>query len=161
MSWFHGKINREDAERRLRYQGDYLVRSHGNGQFVLSCMDSGSVRHLLLVDPHGQVRFKQDLLFITCQPVEEITKCIYFWEFRLFDAVQYLNMNYDSVFMLFTDKRHCLVWLCTEFDGLIRLQPSGLTVSNLTHPFTAYYKKARNSRFCLCCVWNARRRTKI
>lgn len=55
MSWFHGKINREEAERRLKYQGDYLVRSHGNGQFVLSCMDSGSVRHLLLVDPQGQV----------------------------------------------------------------------------------------------------------
>lgn len=56
MSWFHGKINREEAERRLKYQGDYLVRSHGNGQFVLSCMDSGSVRHLLLVDPQGQIR---------------------------------------------------------------------------------------------------------
>ncbi|XP_063694572.1 SHC-transforming protein 1-like isoform X2 [Bolinopsis microptera] len=56
MSWFHGKICREEAERRLKYQGDYLVRSHGNGQFVLSCMDSGHVRHLLLVDPHGQIR---------------------------------------------------------------------------------------------------------
>ena len=57
MSWFHGKICREEAERRLKYQGDYLVRSHGNGQFVLSCMDSGHVRHLLLVDPHGQVGY--------------------------------------------------------------------------------------------------------
>merc|ERR1712183_338818 len=56
MSWFHGKIAREESERRLKYQGDYLVRSHGNGQFVLSCMDSGHVRHLLLVDPHGQIR---------------------------------------------------------------------------------------------------------
>eukprot|EP00116_Pleurobrachia_bachei_P014721 sb/3474983/ len=56
MSWFHGKICREEAERRLKFQGDYLVRSHGNGQFVLSCLDNGCARHLLLVDPHGQVR---------------------------------------------------------------------------------------------------------
>ena len=56
MSWFHGKINREEAEHRLKYQGDYLVRSHGNGQFVLSCMDSGNAKHLLLVDPQGQVQ---------------------------------------------------------------------------------------------------------
>ena len=55
MSWFHGKIGREDAEKVLQHQGDYLVRSHGNGQFVLSCMDKGFVRHLLLVDPEGQV----------------------------------------------------------------------------------------------------------
>ena len=61
MSWFHGKICREEAERRLKYQGDYLVRSHGNGQFVLSCMDSGHVRHLLLVDPHGQVNKTRDV----------------------------------------------------------------------------------------------------
>ncbi|XP_061607558.1 SHC-transforming protein 4-like [Phyllopteryx taeniolatus] len=56
--WFHGRLGRERAESLLSCNGDFLVResSSARGQYVLSGMDGTAVRHLLLVDPHGQVR---------------------------------------------------------------------------------------------------------
>ena len=55
--WFHGEISRAEAELLLEDEGDFLVRESKTqqGQFVLSGVQSGHPRHLLLVDPKGQV----------------------------------------------------------------------------------------------------------
>ncbi|KAM4593980.1 SHC-transforming protein 1-like [Odontesthes bonariensis] len=61
--WFHGRLGREQAESLLTYSGDFLVResSSASGQYVLSGMEGATVRHLLLVDPHGQVRTRDQV----------------------------------------------------------------------------------------------------
>nr|SVE77715.1 EOG090X098F [Daphnia lumholtzi] len=58
--WFHGPISRKEAEDLLKQDGDFLVReSQGSqGQYVLTGMQSGHHKHLLLVDPEGVVRTK-------------------------------------------------------------------------------------------------------
>jgi len=58
--WFHGPISRKRAEDLLKNEGDFLVReSQGSqGQYVLTGMQSGHHKHLLLVDPEGVVRTK-------------------------------------------------------------------------------------------------------
>lgn len=55
---FHHRLGREQAESLLTCSGDFLVResSSAAGQYVLSGMEGATVRHLLLVDPHGQVQ---------------------------------------------------------------------------------------------------------
>ena len=57
--WFHGHIPRGDAEKLIEEDGQFLVRESSSsvGQYVLSGMKDGQHRHLLLVDPEGQVRF--------------------------------------------------------------------------------------------------------
>ncbi|XP_020496826.1 SHC-transforming protein 1 [Labrus bergylta] len=64
--WFHGRLGREVAESLLTCSGDFLVResSSASGQYVLSGMEGATVRHLLLVDPHGQVRTR-DQVFLS------------------------------------------------------------------------------------------------
>ncbi|XP_030582019.1 SHC-transforming protein 4 [Archocentrus centrarchus] len=64
--WFHGRLGREQAESLLTCSGDFLVResSSAAGQYVLSGMEGATVRHLLLVDPHGQVRTR-DQVFLS------------------------------------------------------------------------------------------------
>ncbi|XP_041647537.1 SHC-transforming protein 3-like [Cheilinus undulatus] len=64
--WFHGRLGREEAESLLTCSGDFLVResSSASGQYVLSGMEGATVRHLLLVDPHGQVRTR-DQVFLS------------------------------------------------------------------------------------------------
>jgi len=68
--WFHGHIPRGDAEKLIEEDGQFLVRESSSsiGQYVLSGMKDGQHRHLLLVDPEGQVRTK-DRIFAT---VEEL-----------------------------------------------------------------------------------------
>ena len=59
QSWFHGPLSRDDSEARLLSVGDFLVRESVNspGQFILSGLTEYSgAKHLLLVDPDGQVR---------------------------------------------------------------------------------------------------------
>ncbi|XP_057700451.1 SHC-transforming protein 4-like isoform X2 [Corythoichthys intestinalis] len=65
-AWFHGRLERERAESLLTHNGDFLVResSSARGQYVLSGMDGTTVRHLLLIDPHGQVR-TSDQVFLS------------------------------------------------------------------------------------------------
>jgi SHC-transforming protein 1 len=61
-NWYHGCISRAEAEELLKRDGDFLVReSKGSKQFCLSGMQ-GTPRHLLLIDPHGQIRTK-DMIF--------------------------------------------------------------------------------------------------
>lgn len=58
--WFHGKISRAESELRLEDEGDFLIRESKSqpGQYVLSGVQKGNPRHLLLVDPQGHVRTK-------------------------------------------------------------------------------------------------------
>ncbi|XP_073408484.1 SHC-transforming protein 1 isoform X2 [Dendrobates tinctorius] len=58
--WYHGKVTRKDAERQLRVNGDFLVRESTTtpGQYVLTGLQNGQPKHLLLVDPEGVVRTK-------------------------------------------------------------------------------------------------------
>uniref|UniRef100_A0A8C8RT39 SHC-transforming protein 2 n=1 Tax=Pelusios castaneus TaxID=367368 RepID=A0A8C8RT39_9SAUR len=55
--WYHGKMSRRDAEKLLQMDGDFLVRDSitNPGQYVLTGMNSGQPKHLLLVDPEGVV----------------------------------------------------------------------------------------------------------
>jgi SHC-transforming protein 1 len=78
-NWFHGPISRAIAEALLKNDGDFLVReSQGsNGQYVLTGLNAGQPKHLLLIDPEGVVRTK-DRVF------ENITHLInYHWSNRL------------------------------------------------------------------------------
>uniref|UniRef100_A0A6I8RH83 SHC-transforming protein 1 n=1 Tax=Xenopus tropicalis TaxID=8364 RepID=A0A6I8RH83_XENTR len=54
-SWYHGKMNRKEAERLLKVNGDFLVRESTTtpGQYVLTGLQCGQPKHLLLVDPEG------------------------------------------------------------------------------------------------------------
>ncbi|XP_069480889.1 SHC-transforming protein 4 [Ambystoma mexicanum] len=59
--WFHGKLSRKAAESCLVKDGDFLVResvSSLSHQYVLSGLQGGQAKHLLLVDPEGKVRTK-------------------------------------------------------------------------------------------------------
>ena len=55
--WFHGHVSRLEAEMLIEKDGQFLVRESttNEGQYVLSGMKDGQHRHLLLVDPEGQV----------------------------------------------------------------------------------------------------------
>ncbi|XP_008830007.1 SHC-transforming protein 4 [Nannospalax galili] len=57
---YHGKLSRRAAERLLVKDGDFLVRESTSspGQYVLSGLQGGRAKHLLLVDPEGKVRTK-------------------------------------------------------------------------------------------------------
>ncbi|XP_010075440.1 PREDICTED: SHC-transforming protein 4 [Pterocles gutturalis] len=60
---YHGKLNRKAAERLLINDGDFLVRESTTspGQYVLSGLQGGQAKHLLLVDPEGKVRTKDHI----------------------------------------------------------------------------------------------------
>jgi hypothetical protein len=60
MHWFHGLLTRENAEKLLVKDGDYLVRETNKveRQYVLSGRYKGECRHIFLVDPSGVVRTK-------------------------------------------------------------------------------------------------------
>lgn len=55
--WFHGPISREQSEILVSHDGDFLVRQSKGcaGQFVLTGMQDGIRKHLLLVDAEGVV----------------------------------------------------------------------------------------------------------
>uniref|UniRef100_A0A671SM03 SHC (Src homology 2 domain containing) transforming protein 2 n=1 Tax=Sinocyclocheilus anshuiensis TaxID=1608454 RepID=A0A671SM03_9TELE len=68
--WYHGRMSRRDAENLLGRDGDFLVRDSATnpGQYVLTGMQCGLPKHLLLVDPEGVVRTK-DMLFESISPL--------------------------------------------------------------------------------------------
>lgn len=57
MDWFHGPLSRQDAENLLVRDGDFLVRESTTnpGQYVLTGLQNGYPKHLLLIDPAGVV----------------------------------------------------------------------------------------------------------
>lgn len=59
--WFHGPISRKESETLVIKDGDFLVRESqaSPGQYVLTGMQGGCRKHLLLVDPEGIVRYFQ------------------------------------------------------------------------------------------------------
>jgi hypothetical protein len=65
--WFHGPISRKDSENLVVKDGDFLVReSQGSaGQYVLTGMQGGIRKHLLLVDPEGVVSLILLLILIS------------------------------------------------------------------------------------------------
>jgi len=61
-SWFHHTMTREEAERHLRTDGQFLVRQSPNAgnawhgmQFVLSGRYKGRVEHMCIVGPKGRI----------------------------------------------------------------------------------------------------------
>jgi hypothetical protein len=79
MPWFHGLLTRENAEKMLLNNGDFLVRETNKveRQFVLSGRYKGECRHIFLVDPSGVVSFSQTC---SCNSFKDILKCsLYFF----------------------------------------------------------------------------------
>uniref|UniRef100_A0A669QNS5 SHC adaptor protein 3 n=1 Tax=Phasianus colchicus TaxID=9054 RepID=A0A669QNS5_PHACC len=58
--WYQGEMSRKEAEQLLKKCGDFLVRKSTTnaGSYVLTGMQNGQAKHLLLVDPEGTVRTK-------------------------------------------------------------------------------------------------------
>uniref|UniRef100_A0A3Q1G9T8 SH2 domain-containing protein n=1 Tax=Acanthochromis polyacanthus TaxID=80966 RepID=A0A3Q1G9T8_9TELE len=56
-TWYHSRMSRRDAEKLLVRDGDFLVRQSTTnpGQYVLTGMNCGLPKHVLLVDPEGVV----------------------------------------------------------------------------------------------------------
>lgn len=68
---YHGKLNRKAAESLLVNDGDFLVRESTTspGQYVLSGLQGGQAKHLLLVDPEGKVWAFHILKFWGCSDI--------------------------------------------------------------------------------------------
>ncbi|XP_072888967.1 SHC-transforming protein 1-like isoform X3 [Hemitrygon akajei] len=67
--WYCGRMSRQEAEKLLIKDGDFLVRESmtTSGQYVLTGLQGGQAKHLLLVDPEGMVKLKAEvLLFMDC-----------------------------------------------------------------------------------------------
>eukprot|EP00035_Acanthoeca_spectabilis_P020852 m.434912 g.434912 ORF g.434912 m.434912 type:complete len:448 (+) comp17784_c0_seq1:130-1473(+) len=56
--WFFTEVDRQQAEQLLIGEGDFLVRESLSemGQYILTVLQDGYPKHLLLVDPQGRVR---------------------------------------------------------------------------------------------------------
>lgn len=61
--WFHGAISRQESESLVVKDGDFLVRESLTtpGQYVLTGMQKTTRKHLLLVDPEGVIRTKDQV----------------------------------------------------------------------------------------------------
>ena len=55
--WFHGLMTSQEAESLLKRNGQFLVRERPTqqGQFVLSVMHGGAVKHICLIGEDGEV----------------------------------------------------------------------------------------------------------
>uniref|UniRef100_A0A670Z7S5 SHC adaptor protein 3 n=1 Tax=Pseudonaja textilis TaxID=8673 RepID=A0A670Z7S5_PSETE len=58
--WYQGEMTRKEAEHLLKKSGDFLVRKSTSnpGSYVLTGLQNGQAKHLLLVDPEGVIRTK-------------------------------------------------------------------------------------------------------
>lgn len=72
MRWFHGLLTRDNAEKVLVKDGDYLVRETNKAerQYVLSGRYKGECRHIFLVDPSGVVRTKDRVFDNICHLIQ-------------------------------------------------------------------------------------------
>lgn len=72
MHWFHGLLTRDNAEKMLMSDGDYLVRETNKAerQYVLSGKYKGECRHIFLVDPSGVVRTKDRVFDNICHLIQ-------------------------------------------------------------------------------------------
>jgi len=72
MRWFHGLLTRDNAEKLLVKDGDYLVRETNKAerQYVLSGRYKGECRHIFLVDPSGVVRTKDRVFENICHLIQ-------------------------------------------------------------------------------------------
>jgi hypothetical protein len=72
MAWFHGLLTRENAEKMLTRDGDYLVRETNKAekQYVLSGRYKGECRHIFLVDPSGVIRTKDRVFENICHLIQ-------------------------------------------------------------------------------------------
>ena len=63
-SWYHGVLTRDDAKNLVQKNGQFLVRESPTkkGQYVLTGMRDGILRHILLVDPKGKVSLSFNFL---------------------------------------------------------------------------------------------------
>ncbi|XP_074137581.1 SHC-transforming protein 3 isoform X2 [Sminthopsis crassicaudata] len=61
--WYQGEMSRKEAEQLIKNDGDFLVRKSTTnpGSYVLTGMHNTQVKHLLLVDPEGIVRTKDQV----------------------------------------------------------------------------------------------------
>ena len=66
--WYFGEISRDEAEKLLSYDGDYLVRySSGQRGFVISTRCKGSTKHFVVKKENGLYMFnKQGFLSVRC-----------------------------------------------------------------------------------------------
>lgn len=69
--WFHGLMSRHDAENLLVRDGDFLVRESTTnpGQYVLTGLQNGYPKHLLLIDPAGVVSVAWEIFSKISGPV--------------------------------------------------------------------------------------------
>ncbi|XP_032831895.2 tyrosine-protein kinase Fer-like isoform X1 [Petromyzon marinus] len=60
QEWFHGAIPRQEAQRLVSSEGDFLVReSHGKpGEYVLSAMTGGQCRHFIIQNTDNLFKFE-------------------------------------------------------------------------------------------------------
>ncbi|KAI6647023.1 Tyrosine-protein kinase Fer isoform X1 [Oopsacas minuta] len=67
-AWYFGEISRDEAEKLLLYDGDYLVRySSGQKGFVISTKFKGATKHFVVKKENGLYMFnKQGFLSIRC-----------------------------------------------------------------------------------------------
>lgn len=72
MKWFHGLMTRDNAEKLLVNNGDYLVRETNKAerQYVLSGRYKDECRHIFLVDPSGIVRTKDRVFENICHLIQ-------------------------------------------------------------------------------------------
>ena len=66
--WYFGEISRDEAEKMLMYDGDYLVRySSGQKGFVISTRCKSATKHFVVKKENGMYMFnKQGFLSIRC-----------------------------------------------------------------------------------------------
>ncbi|KAM9296877.1 breast cancer anti-estrogen resistance protein 3 homolog [Gastrophryne carolinensis] len=104
-AWYHGPLSRQDAEKLLKNEGDFLIRDSlsSTGDYVLSCVASRQVLH-----------FK--IIAVTLRPRGGISRTRYQLEQDQFDNIPALVRSYVG------DKR-----VVSESSGAVIVNPVNRT----------------------------------